>query len=279
MNNIDIESIVSIKQMPQIFYALEEVGKELEIELKKIDGMPCNEDTKREVKKIRSNVNKTLENFESKRIQIKEKLLEPYNLFNEKYQEEIKDKLENASIQLTNKINDIEQEQIANKTLELIDFINEHIESRHLETILNSSHVIDLAPLKINLSNSLKSLKEKALEFIERVANEVALIKLEEKYSEEILHDYMQNDFDYASSKLFVLNRHKEIEQIKNNNQSVENVIERENKNVEVIDEVMTPIEVIEDDEILQCTFTIKTTKEKIILLKKFMKEIGIEVE
>ena len=279
MNNIDIESIVSIKQMPQIFYALEEVGKELEIELKKIDGMPCNEDTKREVKKIRSNVNKTLENFESKRIQIKEKLLEPYNLFNEKYQEEIKDKLENASIQLTNKINDIEQEQIANKTLELIDFINEHIESRHLETILNSSHVIDLAPLKINLSNSLKSLKEKALDFIERVANEVALIKLEEKYSEEILHDYMQNDFDYASSKLFVLNRHKEIEQIKNNNQSVENVIERENKIVEVIDEVMTPIEVIEDDEILQCTFTIKTTKEKIVLLKKFMKENGIEVE
>lgn len=279
MNNIDIESIVSIKQMPQIFYTLEEVGKELEIELKKIDGMPCNEETKKEVKKIRSNVNKTLENFETKRIQIKEKLLEPYNLFNEKYQEEIKDKLENASIQLKNKIDDIEQEQIANKTLELIDFINGHIESRHLETILNSSHVIDLAPLKINLSNSLKSLKEKALEFIERVANEVALIKLEEKYSEEILHDYMQNDFDYASSKLFALNRHKEIEQIKNNNQSVENVIERENKNVEVIDEVMTPIEVIEDDEILQCTFTIKTTKEKIILLKKFMKEIGIEVE
>ena len=49
-----------------------------------------------------------------------------------------------------------------------------------------------------------------------------------------------------------------------------------EEKTIENVEEIVAPKEIIEDEEELICAFTIKTTKSKIIMLKKFMKENNI---
>lgn len=276
-NELNINELVVIEQLPQIFYQLEVVGEVIDKELEKVKGLKATEENKQEVKKIRTGINNTLKEFEDKRKEIKNKILEDYNLFNEKYENEVKIKLQNASNDLKNKIDEIENEQLKEKEIELGNFIEEHIKSNHLEKLLsNVAQVVRLAGLKVNLSTSLKSLKEDSLSFIEKVSTEVKLIELEEKHSDEILLEYQNNGFDYTKAKLDVINKHKQLEELARQREEVQEIITEEEKVVEVIEEIVAPKEIIEDEEELICSFTIKATKEKIIMLKKFMKENNI---
>ena len=50
-NNLDVNSIVSIEQMPKIFYQLEIIGQEIDKNLKDLDKLVCTEENKQEVKK------------------------------------------------------------------------------------------------------------------------------------------------------------------------------------------------------------------------------------
>ena len=273
---LNINELVVIEQLPQIFYQLEVVGEVIDKELEKVKELKATEENKQEVKKIRTGINNTLKEFEDKRKEIKNKILEDYNLFNEKYENEVKIKLQNASNDLKNKIDEIENEQLKEKEIELGNFIEEHIKSNHLENLLsNVAQFVRLAGLKVNLSTSLKSLKEGSLSFIEKVSTEVKLIELEEKYSDEILLEYQNNGLDYTKAKLDIINKHKQLEELAKQREEVQEIVEEEKKVVEVVEEIVAPKEIIEEEELI-CSFTIKTTKEKIIMLKKFMKENNI---
>ena len=53
----------------------------------------------------------------------------------------------------------------------------------------------------------------------------------------------------------------------------------QEEKVVEKVEEVVAPKEIIEDDEVITVQFTITDTKEKIIKLRDYLKENGINYE
>lgn len=274
---LNINELVVIEQLPQIFYQLEVVGEVIDKELEKVKELKATEENKQEVKKIRIGINNTLKEFEDKRKEIKNKILEDYNLFNEKYENEVKIKLQNASNDLKIKIDEIENIQLAEKEIELGNFIEEHIKSNHLENLLsNVTQVVRLAGLKVNLSTSLKSLKEDSLSFIEKVSTEVKLIELEEKHSDEILLEYQNNGFDYTKAKLDVINKHKQLEELAKKREEVQEIIAEEEKTIENVEEIVAPKEIMEDEEEFICAFTIKATKTKIIMLKRFMKENNI---
>lgn len=273
---LNINELVVIEQLPQIFYQLEVVGEVIDKELEKVKELKATEENKQEVKKIRTGINNTLKEFEDKRKEIKNKILEDYNLFNEKYENEVKIKLQNASNDLKIKIDEIENEQLKEKQNEIYSFIEEHLTANHLNDILDVGAIVYYANLKINISTSVKSLKEDSLLFIEKVSTEVKLIELEEKHSDEILLEYQKNGFDYTKAKLDVINKHRQLEELAKKREEVQDIIAEEEKVVEVVEEIVAPKEIIEDEEELICSFTIKTTKEKIIMLKKFMKENNI---
>lgn len=279
-NELNINELVVIEQLPQIFYQLEVVGEVIDKELEKVKELKATEENKQEVKKIRTGINNTLKEFEDKRKEIKNKILEDYNLFNEKYENEVKIKLQNASNDLKIKIDEIENEQLKEKEIELGNFIEEHVKTNHLENLLsNVAQVVRLAGLKVNLSTSLKSLKEDSLSFIEKVSTEVKLIELEEKYSDEILLEYQNNGFDYTKAKLDIINKHKQLEELARQREEVQEIIKEEEKVVEVVEEIVAPKEIIEDDEIISVTFTINDTKENIVKVREFMKKEGIKYE
>ena len=195
MNNYEIDELIKLEQMPKIFYQLEQIGADLQTKLTEVKNLPCTEDTKQDVKKIRADINKTLEMFETRRKLIKQQCLNEYNDFEKKYNEEIKIKLQNASDELKEQIDIIENIQLREKANEVYDFIKEHIKANHLENILIVDQVIEIPKLKINLSTSVKSLKEDALNFIEKISNEVKLIELEEQYNDEILLEYQKTRY------------------------------------------------------------------------------------
>ena len=274
MNNIDINSIVKIEQMPKVFSQLEKIGEYIDEQTKDIDILECTEENKQEIKNRRTEINNTLKLLDDKRKEIKTTLLEPYEIFNKKYEEECKGKLLSASEILKTKIDSIEEQQKQEKEDELREFANQHILANNLQDIIKYEDI----GLNITLSASMKSLKEETLKFIEKISNDVELIKLEE-YSDEILLEYINNRGNYAQSKLNVLNRHKQLEEMKKQQELKQEQEKQEEKIVEKVDEITIPKEVIEDDELLKVTFTLTGTKEQIKKIKDLIVELGLNYE
>jgi len=108
---LNINEIIKVEQLPKVFEQLELIGAYVDEQVKDVDQLKCTEENKQEVKNRRTEINNMLTLIDTKRKEIKKKINEPYDLFNKKYEETVKIKLENASKLLTDKINKIEDEQ------------------------------------------------------------------------------------------------------------------------------------------------------------------------
>ena len=277
---IDVNEIVKIEQMPKVFSQLEKIGEIIKKKTSDLDKLECNEANKQEVKSRRTEINNTLALLEAKKKEIKNKLLEPYNVFEEKYNKECKEKLQNASSILTEKINTIEVQQKLEKEQELREFADEYFSHYMIKDVVKFEDI----GLNITLSASIKSLKEQTKAFCERISNDLKLIDLEE-YKDEIVIEYLKN-LDFAKSKMLVVERHRKLEEIKKREEELKAQQEQEQEIVEkveeVVEEIKPPVEIIdveaqEVEEIFTATFTVKTTKAKLKALKNFMESEGIE--
>lgn len=274
MNEININEIVKIEQMPKVFSQLEMIGKYIDEQVKDIDILDCNEENKNEVKRRRTEINNTLKLLDDKRKEIKNTLLEPYEIFNKKYEQECKGKLLSAGEILKTKIDTIEEQQKKEKEKELELFAKQHIEFNNLESIIS----FDDIPLNITLSASMKSLKEQILAFVKKVCDDIECMSSDEN-RDEILYEYQHNGFDYANAILTIRKRKEEINKLQEQHKEVQLQINEDAKIVEKVEEITMPKEVIEDDEILKVTFTIETTKSNIVELKKWLKEKEIKYD
>lgn len=274
MNNININEIVKIEQMPKVFSQLEIIGKYIDEQIKDIDILECTEENKQEVKKRRTEINNTLKLLDDKRKEIKTTLLQPYEVFNEKYEQECKNKLLSASEILKTKVDAIEQEQLKEKQDELELFAKQHFEFNDIDDIVKFEDI----GLNITLSASLKSLKEQILVFVKKVSDDLECISSDEN-RDELLYEYQHNGFDYSKAVLTIRKRKEEIEKIKQQQNEVQLQMDDEARIVEKVEEITMPKEVIKDDEILKVSFTIETTKQNIIELKNWLKERGIKYE
>ena len=277
---IDVNEIVKIEQMPKVFSQLEKIGEIIKKKTSDLDKLECTEANKQEVKKRRTEINNTLALLEAKKKEIKNKLLEPYNVFEEKYNNECKEKLQNASSILTEKINTIEVQQKLEKEQELREFADEYFSHYMIKDVVKFEDI----GLNITLSASIKSLKEQTKAFCERISNDLKLIDLEE-YKDEIVIEYLKN-LDFAKSKMLVIERHRQLEEIKKREEELKAQQEQEQEIVEkveeVVEEIKPPVEIIdveaqEVEEIFTATFTVKTTKAKLKALKNFMESEEIE--
>ena len=277
---IDVNEIVKIEQMPKVFSQLEKIGEIIKKKTSDLDKLECTEANKQEVKSRRTEINNTLALLEAKKKEIKNKLLEPYNVFEEKYNNECKEKLQNASSILTEKINAKEIQQKLEKEQELREFADEYFSHYMIKDAVKFQDI----GLNITLSASIKSLKEQTKAFCERISNDLKLIDLEE-YKDEIVIEYLKN-LDFAKSKMIVIERHRQLEEIKKREEELKTQQEQEQEVVEkveeVVEEIKPPVEIIdveaqEVEEIFTATFTVKTTKAKLKALKNFMESEGIE--
>lgn len=281
---MDIQDYIRVESLPKIFYQLEEIGKIVDNALVGVEDMVCDEDNKKEVKKRKQEITAFKNMMEDRRKQIKTQVMAKYNEFNEKYEEEVKSKLVNAESVLTEKYIAIETQQKLDKENELREFVKQHCESNHI-------HIeFERIGLNITLSASMKSLKEKALEFINKVIEELKLIDMEE-YKEEILLEY-NNTFNYVDSKIKVIERHEKLEEIKKQQEIIEQKEKEEEKiveNVEAVieedeEEIIAPVEIktttLEDEEeTYTIQFTVRGTKSKLKELKEFLQNGGYDYD
>lgn len=268
MEEKELNEIIVVEQLPQIKQQLQLISDEVDKEIRYALSLDVNDDTVKEVKNVRARLNKINSTLEAKRKYVKEAILAPYNEFLEIYDNLVKNKLNEADSTLKMRIEAIEGEQKKLKEEELRTFVEEHCKANDVDI------PFEMIGLNITLSASMKSLKEQAKAFIEKVASEVSLIEQEE-YSNELLMEYL-NDFNFVNAKTRVLERHKQLEEIQRQKDGKEIADQLAKEIVEKVDEVIAPVE-IEEKETYE--FKVKATKTQIKQLVEYMKSVGIEYE
>jgi hypothetical protein len=275
MEELNLNEIVKIEQMPKVFEQLELIGTYVDEQLKGLDTLECTDENKQEVKDKRTVINNTLNMLETKRKEIKNKLNEPYDIFNKKYEETTKIKLQEASKILTEKINKIEDKQKLKKKIEIERYFKEYATSKDIDFVK-----FEQLNLNITLTISESKLKEQVKVFVDKVVDDLILIANQE-HNDEILLDYKKT-LNVSSAISGVLTRYKELEELMKKEEEKAQKQEQVKENVQRIEQVIAPptrTKVKEQEEILEIAFKVRGNKEKLKALVNYLKDGGYEYE
>lgn len=275
------KELISVKQIPIIEEQLKSVSAEIDKKVKNATNLICNEETVKTIKEVRAELNKVLKEFEAKRKEVKEEVLKPYNDFENIYKEYISDKFRNADLILKGRIEVVENELKAKKEQDVKDYFEEYKTANEIDFV-----TYEQARINTTLSASMKSLKEQAKEFIDKIVDDLKLIETQE-HKAEILVEY-KNTLNVSNAITTVSNRFKAIEEEKRKQEEIvnkrleeekqilqQNMKQLENKQEEIL---QAPVET-KPEEILTLNFTVKATLTKLKELKQFLENGGYDYE
>lgn len=284
--------LIIVKQLPIIEEQLKKASDEIDEKVNNAVALVCNEETIKIVKEVRATLNKELKEFEDKRKQVKSEIMKPYEDFESSYKKYISDKYKSADVELKKKIDVVENELKANKKAEIVNYFNEYLSSKNIDFIK-----YEQANINITLIASMKSLKEQAKNFIDKIVDDLNLIDTQE-HKAEILVEYKQS-LNVSQAITTVTNRFKAIEEEKARQERdaelKKEIVEiakdgdkyAETEHVPTIEEVpqieieapLTAPAAEEQEEILTLKFTVKGTRTKLRALKEFLINGGYQYE
>lgn len=280
-----MNEIAVVEQLPIINEQIKTIGKNLDKRLKelKIEKLVCTEETKKDLKKLRADLNNELKEFEKQRKEIKAKVFEPYEKFEEIYITEIKNKYMNADDILRNKITEVECNLKHEKEVEVKRYFDELVESKKIDFV--EFHQLNL---NITLTASLKSLKEQIDIMISKVEEDLNAINSQDN-SDEILVEYKTN-LNLSDAITKVTNRHKALEELERKKESTKETVEQEEKGIEKVEEALQApqedvlegqmtIDDFGEEEKYETKFLVKGTISQLKELKGFLENGGYEYE
>lgn len=276
------QELIVVKQLPIIQEQLKQLSDEIDKKVENAKSLVCTEETVKEVKQVRAELNKEFKDLENQRKLVKEQVLAPYMQFEEVYRQYVSDKYKGADIELKNKVDTIENELKVKKEQDVKDYFEEYKTANNIDFITYGQ-----ARINVTLTASMKSLKEQAKAFIDKIVDDLNLIETQE-HKAEILVEYKQT-LNVSQAITTVTNRFKAIEEEKRKQE--EKVVHIEmNQNHEItkrtyeeLEWVMnkpleTPTEEIQED-ILTLKFTVRGTRTKLRALKEFLENGGYDYE
>lgn len=277
MNN----EIIKVTQLPIIVEQLHEVKAEVTAKVEQALNLVCTEDTVKDVKKVRSELNKELKDYEDRRKAVKTAIMKPYNDFEEIYKDCISETYKKADAELKGKIDSVENELKAQKTAEVKAYFDEYLQSEGIDFItFESTHI------NVTLSASMKSLKEQAKVFIDKIADDLALINTQE-HKDEILYEYKQS-LNVSNVITTVANRYKAIEEAKareEERKAREQAEAEATAKVESVVEAVAPPTVepiappVEKEKTYTLKFIVRGTMPQLKALKEFLNNGGYDYE
>lgn len=274
MNN---ENIIKLEQLPVITEKLALIKQEILNKSEIALNLVCTQDNYKEVKKVRSELNKEFNLFEGKRKEIKTQILKPYEDFEEVYKENISNIYKDVDVQLKERISTVEGNLIQAKTVEVVAYHDEYATSIGIDFVN-----FDMTDVTINMSTSIKKLKEQVKSFLDKVRDEIKMINLQE-HSTEIMIEY-KTSLDFHKSVFTVVTRKQALKLEEDSQVLLEEKQAIENEIIAKVEEVEITAPVVEEisDEELEnyiLTFEVVGTINKLKLLKKFLEEGGYNYE
>lgn len=278
---MDKKEMIAVKQLPIIVEQLQQVKAEVAAKVDFALRLVCTEDTVKDVKKVRSELNKELAEYEASRKAVKKAILTPYEQFEVVYKDCVSDTYKKADTELKRKIDSVENELKAQKAAEVKAYFDEYLQSKGIDFVTFES-----AHINVTLSASMKSLKEQAKAFIDKIADDLALIDTQE-HKDDILYEYKQS-LNVANAITAVANRYKAFERAKakeEERKAREQAEAEATAKVESVVEAVAPQTVepiappVEEEKTYTLKFTVRGTMPQLKALKEFLNNGGYDYE
>lgn len=273
--------IMRLTQSAEIEQRLQDIRADIEKQTQAALALECTEDTVKEIKKVRADLLKKFNAVESQRKELKKQVLAPYEAFEAIYKVNVTDIFKPADMALMQKITAVENELLQRKTNEVTDYFNEYKISQGLPNL-----EFEVANIKVNLSTSLKKLKEQSKDFIDKVKRDLEWIDSQE-YASEISAEYFKN-YDAVLSSNIVNRRIAEQKKADELRQKAVAATEEQKKAEEAAKEVVeeqreeqneilgAPQALEQAEEIYEVSFTVRGTKAQIKALKEYLMKEGL---
>lgn len=276
------KDLIIIEQLPVIKEQLKKVSEEVDIKVENAKKLVCTEENKQSIKKIRTEMNKELQEFETQRKNVKEKVLAPYMQFEQIYKECISEKYKSADKDLKEKIEAIEQQQKQDRENELKAFFYEkRSEHKNIDFI-----TFENVGLNITLTASKISLERKVEEFIEKILSDLDLIDTQQNKS-EILIEY-KKDLNVSRAITEVAKRKEQLKQLgeskiaqnleKEKQQLQNNLQQLANANISTSQSDYEEV-TRNTEKIYTITFKVTGTAPKLKQLKEYLIKEGYQYE
>ena len=269
--------IIVVKQLPVIEQQLAQIKETVNERVSAAMKLVCTEDTVKAVKKARTELNAEFKAWEDKRKEVKTAVMTPYEKFEAVYKDCISDSYKAADKDLKQKIDEVEQELKSKKAAEVKSYFEEYLASKDIDFV-----TYEQAGINVTLSASLKSLKEQAKAFIDRIVSDLALIETFTDLKAEILVEYKKS-LNVSDAITGVKARAKAVQEEQARQEAEAEKRAAEAQRVEAIkaaapEAVEAPTEQTAapaPEKKFCIRFTVKGTKEQLIALKKFLNEGG----
>ena len=269
------QDLIIVKQLPIIEEQLKSLSNEIDTKVANALSLVVSDETVKDVKKVRADLNADFKELETQRKMVKEKVLAPYQQFEEVYKTYVSDKFKDADKQLKNKIDEVEEEQKRNKGIEVSEYFIEYAKSNDLDWLVEDGTYYQMANINVTLSASMKSLKEQAKNFVDMVISDLALIETQEDKI-EILVEYKKT-LNVSNAITSVVNRKEALKKEIKIQEEVKELKEQEDKIVEKVDEnLKSPVE---EEKIYTMTFKVSGTMEQLKGIKKYLESVGVKYE
>ena len=198
--------VIELQQLPIIVERLHSVKADIEQRTAEALSLVCTEQTYKSVKDARTQLTKEFKEYEAQRIAVKDKILEPYVEFEKVYRECVTVPFQTADAELKRKITDVTSGIVAQKTDAVQEYYNELVEAAGIDWMDD----LNYRP-KVNMSDSLTSLKKQAKVFVDGIVSDVAAIEAM-KNSAEVMVEYRKN-LDLPAAIKAVDDRQKALEE------------------------------------------------------------------
>ena len=276
-----MNEIIVVKQLPVIEQQLAQIKEQVAERVSAAMKLVCTEDTVKAVKKARTELNAEFKAWEEKRKEVKTAVMSPYEQFEAVYKDCISDAYKAADKDLKQKVDEVEQELKNKKSAEVKSYFEEYLASKEIAFV-----TYEQAGINVTLSASLKSLKEQAKAFVDRIESDLKLIDTFTDLKAEILVEYKKS-LNVSDAITGVKARAKAVQEEQARQEAEAEKRAAEAQRVEAIKAAMpTPVEAPTEqtaaptpEKKFCIRFTVKGTKEQLIALKKFLNEGEYEYE
>lgn len=275
--------IIVVKQLPVIVEQLAQVKETVLQRVQTATSLVCTDETVKEVKKARAELNSEFKQWEEKRKEVKTAVMTPYEKFEAVYKDCVSDTYKKADAELKAKIEGVEKELKQKKTDEVKEYFNEYLESAGIDFV-----TFEQANINVTLSATMKSLKEQAKSFIDKISDDLALIDTQE-HKAEIMVEYKKT-LNVSAAITGVNARFKAIEDEKRRIEEAEERRAAEEQHIAEITSalpepepepapVMPPLEEQPEEKEYTLRFKVTATKDKLRELKAFLDNGGYKYE
>ncbi len=272
--------IIRVEQLPIIREKLSEVSAAAQEKIKNALSLIVSEETVKTVKTVRADLNKQFAELEGLRKQVKSAILAPYEEFEAIYRELISNHFTTADAALKGRILEVEDALVKEKEEDVRAYFEELRVRENLDWVN-----FEDANIKVNLSASVKGLRDACDNYIKGIVQDINLIReTNAELAPEMLVEYKKVRNPLLAIRT-VLDRKKELEQVTQTEQVRTEQEAREQVRQEQMLEFLPPAQaqIVQSEKapekIYTSAFKARGTKEQLQRLAAFMRASGITFE